>query len=293
MTLGKPTVTITGLHMPTLGGVVAPMVTPVGPAGEPDLRGVASLAEWLVRSGANGLFVAGTTGRFSDFTPEDCTAICRTVVDAVGKDVTVYGGVCDSGARRMAANAYAMREAGASFAVATGPYYLPRAIAEIEHEMVAVADQSPLPVIFYNMPEMLGYGLRAEWVQQISKHPNVVGYKDSSNDFAHHQAVLSGTDRGEFTVMMGKEGLLMQALQTGARGIVVSLLHADPGPFVRLMRYAEANDWNAAAEEQERVRGVVDEFLASIHSPSGFGSLLVFLEEKLRTQGLDLRLRWS
>jgi 4-hydroxy-tetrahydrodipicolinate synthase len=188
-----------------------------------------------------------------------------------------------------------MREAGASIAVATGPYYLPRAIQEAEHEMVVVADHSPLPVVFYNIPEMVGYGLRGEWVQQIAKHPNVCGYKDSSNDFEHHQEVLDGTDRATFTVLMGKEGLLKQALESGARGIVVSLLQADPGPFVRLTRAAEAKDWESAAEEQERVRAVVEEFLAyaaGVQDASVFGSLMAFLEEKLRRQGQKLRLRW-
>lgn len=270
---------------------MVPMVTPVGAMGDPDLKAAATLAEYLVRIGADGIFVAGTTGRFSDFTPAEMAAVSRAVVDAVGDDATVYGGICDSGARRMLANSHALLHAGVRVAVATGPFYLPRAISEIEDEMHAIADRSPLPVIFYNIPEVLGYGLRPEWVHAIARHPNVYGYKDSSNDFGHHQAVLNGIDGNSFTVLIGKERLLMEALRIGARGIVVSLLQADPGPFVRLVRYASAQDWAAAAEEQARVIQVVDEFLLHIEEGKVFSSLMSFLEMKLRGQRLDLRLR--
>lgn len=106
--------------------------------------------------------MGSTTGWFSHFTPDQNAEICRAVVDAVGSQVTIYGGICDSGLKRMLANADLMQRAGAEVAVATGPYYLSRLIREAGADLTRVTAESPLPVIFYNTPEFVGYGLRPE-----------------------------------------------------------------------------------------------------------------------------------
>jgi hypothetical protein len=108
-----------------LGGVVVPLPTPVTKGGgDVDFDGVVRLAQWIVSKGVQGIFVAGTTSRFSHFTPEQNADVCRAVVGAVGDQVTVYGGICDSGVKRMLSNAEKMKRAGAEVAVTTGPYYL-------------------------------------------------------------------------------------------------------------------------------------------------------------------------
>src|SRR5580698_5657318 len=145
-----------------MGGIVVPMVTPVTNRGIPDIDAAVRLAQWLAAKGVDGIFLGSTTGRFSHFTPAQNAEICRAVVDSVGKQVTVYGGICDSGLQRMLSNADLMQRAGAEVAVATGPYYLSRLIDEAEADLAIVAAESPLPVIFYNIPEFVGYGLRPE-----------------------------------------------------------------------------------------------------------------------------------
>ena len=48
-----------------LGGVIVPIVTPVDNSGNIDFRGLEKLVDWLIGKGINGIFAAGTTGRFS------------------------------------------------------------------------------------------------------------------------------------------------------------------------------------------------------------------------------------
>ncbi len=46
----------------------------------------------------------------------------------------------------------------------------------------SVADASPVPVILYNVPVFTGISMEAKAVIELSKHPNIVGLKESSGD---------------------------------------------------------------------------------------------------------------
>ena len=176
--------------------------------------------------------------------------------------MTIYGGCCDSGLHRVLANAELMKKSGADVMVTTAPYYLSHTIEEAEADLEKVADRSPLPVIFYNIPEFVGYGLRPEWLETMAGHPNLVGYKDSSNDLNHHLEVLKRTEKKDFSVLIGKELLLLEAFKAGAKGLVLSFANAFPEPFVELVNHAKASNWEAVAGCQERAAKIIEDFLS-------------------------------
>ena len=297
-------------HNLSLEGVIAPIVTPVrgnGAADAIDFDGLAGFAEWLAEKGVDGIFVAGTTGRFSFFTPEQNAAACKAVSDAVGDRLTIYGGCCDSGRNRVLRNAELMKKAGADVMVTTAPYYLSCSIEEAEADLEIIADRSPLPVVLYNIPEFVGYGMRPEWLGEISGHPNVIGYKDSSNDILHHKEVLrltggngltGGNDltgnngltgNNVFYTLIGKELLLLEAFEAGSSGLVLSFVNAFPELFVELYGAAKASDWEAAARLQAKAAEIVNDFLANRKSVF-FSALMHYFEQKLCERGMKLKL---
>ncbi len=274
----------------SLGGVVVPLVTPVTEEGGIDFAMLETLATWHAHNGVRGLFVAGSTGRFSHFSPGQNADACRAVSQAVSGKLTVFGGCCDSGVNRMLANADLMRAAGADVVVATPPYYLTYLAAEAEQLLEEMADKSPLPVVFYNVPELIGYGLRPEWVAEIAGHPNVVGYKDSSNKLDDLLRLLSLTRNTTFSVLVGKELILAPAMRAGAAGIVVSFANAFPEVFVRMISCSEALDWEGVADCQRIVGGIVADFVARRRN-AVFSSLLFYLEEELSRKGFPAKLQ--
>ena len=45
-----------------------------------------------------------------------------------------------------------------------------------------VADESPLPVLLYNIPQATTLSLSPTLVTRLAEHPNIVGLKDSSGN---------------------------------------------------------------------------------------------------------------
>jgi 4-hydroxy-tetrahydrodipicolinate synthase len=273
----------------TLGGVVVPMVTPVDEFGYVDFHGLEILVEWLLGKGIDGIFVAGTTGRFSYFSPAQNAEVCRVVSEVAGSRITVYGGCCDSGLHRVLANAELMQKAGADVIVTTASYYLACKIEEAEADLEKVADRSPLPVIIYNIPQLVGYGLRPEWLEEMAGHPNMVGYKDSTNDIDHHLEVLKRTEKKDFCVMSGKELLLYKAFKAGSKGVVSSISNVFPEPFVDMVNHVKASNWEAVEECQTRIAKIVEDCAAKRKVITS-SSLMHYMEQELHLRGIDLKL---
>lgn len=276
----------------TIEGVIVPMVTPVTGGGEIDFDGLVQIANWLVESGVDGLFLAGTTGRFSHFTPEQNRDICSVVAKAVGDRVTIYGGASDSGLHRIVHNANLMKEAGAHFAVTTPPYYLSYSVQEVEDVLRKVADLSPLPVVYYSIPQFVGYGLRPEFLAEMADHPNVAGYKDSTNDLAHHVDVLQRTEGKTFDVLIGKDKLLTDALKAGSKGLVVSFANVYPKLYVDLVQAAKQGDWRQVESLQTEVTRILEDYYSAskLNGQPAFSSLLYFMQDKFRAQGINVTL---
>ena len=275
----------------TIEGLTVPLVTPVTERGDVDIDGMVKLAGWLVGKGVHGLFVGGTTGRFSYFSPKQTAEACRAVSQAFRDKVTIFGGACDSGPHRVIANAELMKEAGAHVIVATGPFYLPYSVEEVEACHLEVANRSPLPVVIYNMAPYLGYTLRPEWLAEMADHPNVVGYKDTSGEFPHHLEVLKLTKGKDFTVLIGKELLVAKALRAGAKGLVVSFANSHPEPFVEIFESAKRGDWAKVEECQRAIDRIVEAAGPAMTRRPYFSTLMEHLENELRGRGIQLRLR--
>ena len=46
----------------------------------------------------------------------------------------------------------------------------------------AVADESPIPIVIYNLPPATGIDLPAALLVELSQHPNIIGVKDTGGD---------------------------------------------------------------------------------------------------------------
>ena len=234
-------------------GVLVPIVTPCSRSGEPDLDGLRSVCNEMIDAGVHGIFVAGSTGRGPWFSREHCTRICRTVADHIPSSTPLFAGCMDSGLPGMLDNARAMADAGATGAVATAPGYFNYNPEEIETIFTQFADASPLPVMIYDIPGFAGTKLGLDFVLRMARHENVVGFKDSSADFARFEKLLSAlAESSDFWLLQGKENLLADSILAGASGFVVSLLHINPEPFVAL--YEAARSRNAALVQQCQAR---------------------------------------
>lgn len=118
-----------------------------------------------------------------------------------------------------------MATAGADAALVVAPFYYKSQMTKevLYNYYKEVADNSPIPVILYNVPVFTSIDLSAELIISLSEHPNIIGCKESNPDIAKITALASCTKANKFQLLAGSASFLLPAYSVGAVGGICAL----------------------------------------------------------------------
>ena len=146
------------------------------------------------------------------------------------------------------------RDCGASALVAAPPYYFAAGQPELLSYYRKLADALPLPLFLYNMPSQVKVSISVQTVAELAKHPNIAGLKDSSGNIGYFTACRHALrDKPDFSVLMGPEEAMGEAVLMGASGGVAGGANIFPRLFVDLYDAAFARNVDRVRTLQERV----------------------------------------
>jgi 4-hydroxy-tetrahydrodipicolinate synthase len=241
-------------------GIVVPMATPTrGDRYAVDTESLEEFTRHLVDAGVHGLFPGSSIGEFPSLTTEQNRQVVATVAETAGDDATVLAGCCDTSVDTVLGNVAAAADAGADAAVVVSPYYLGTTQPGLERFFRAVADDSPLPLLLYNIPPLTGNELGVDLVASLATHENIVGLKDTSGDLTYHHRIIEQTPP-EFLVFQGATGLATASLDLGTDGLIAGPANVFPGAMVRLY---EAYDRGDLATARRLMQTVVIPFVSA------------------------------
>jgi 4-hydroxy-tetrahydrodipicolinate synthase len=235
-------------------GVIPPILTPLTPERELDIRSLERLCGFLLDAGVAGVFVAGSTGEAAYLTDELRARVLQVVVGVTAGQVPVLVGVIDMTTPRVVEQARAAARHGANALVATAPFYAPTHPAEIDLHFRTLRAAVDLPIVAYDIPSAVHTKLPADLVATLAREGVLAGVKDSSGDLDGFRDVTTPAGAPSFKAYTGSEVHADLALLLGAAGLVPGLGNVDPAGFVRLYQASRRGDWTAAMAEQERLR---------------------------------------
>jgi 4-hydroxy-2-oxoglutarate aldolase len=178
----------------------------------------------------------------------------RDVLDAR----LLLAGVAAESTRAAIRLARASAAAGADAVLVQPPsYYRPALTAEaLRDHFLAVAEASPVPVVLYQVPpQFSGIELHPGLVGELSRHPNIVGIKDSTGDLQAMGALVEACPRG-FQILVGSGAVLYGALEVGAVGGILAVAVLAPRECAEIYRLKRAGEEAAAGRLQERIAPV-------------------------------------
>jgi 4-hydroxy-2-oxoglutarate aldolase len=146
-------------------------------------------------------------------------------------------------------------EIGFHYALALTPFYYRTQMHRPDTQMLyfrAVADQSKIPVLLYNIPQVTGYMLPVETVAELSHHPNIAGMKDSSGDNERMKHVVAAVKPG-FQVFSGSGAGFGEALTLGAAGAILAIANPLPYACVTVWEAHRTREFEAAKDWQNRI----------------------------------------
>lgn len=233
-----------------LHGIFSPITTPFI-NGKVACDKLASNVERWNRAGLKGFVVLGSNGEYVSLSEEEKRTVVDTVVQSVSKEMLVIAGTgCESTAETLRLTEDCAK-LGAHAALVVTPHYYGGRMNEaalVKHYS-AVADQSPLPILLYNVPKFTHINMAADLVTRLSEHPNIIGLKDSSGNVIQLGEILNAVAK-DFNVMVGTAGVLFSGLTIGCVGGINALANVAPKQCVAILDMVKTGDLEAARELQ-------------------------------------------
>jgi 4-hydroxy-2-oxoglutarate aldolase len=252
----------------TLAGVLGPVTTPFTPSETTDLVGFASNIRSHLAHGLHGVVVCGSTGEAALLDEFERAALTETARAAVPTGKLLLMGTGAESTRQCVTRCRDAGARGADAVLVVAPhYYGPQmTTAALRAHYQRVADESPIPVVLYNIPKYMHFKLAPELVEELSMHENVVGIKDSSGDLALLEAYLQAQGSA-FSVLTGNGGQLLPGLQLGVRGGIVAVGLFAGGLCIDVYEGFKRGDLDRATAAQERLKPMATQIVAGLGVP--------------------------
>jgi dihydrodipicolinate synthase/N-acetylneuraminate lyase len=240
-----------------LTGIIPPMVTPLRGRDELDVAGLEKLLEHILSGGVSGLFILGTTGEGPSLSYRLRRELIERVCKQVNRRVPVLVGITDTAFVESAQLARRAADSGADAVVAAPPYYMPEGQPELQEWLDHLVPELPLPLFLYNMPPLTKVSYEMETVRHALDHPRIIGLKDSSGDLNYFKnAAALVKQRPDWSLFIGPEEKLFDALQLGGHGGVSGGANLFPKIYVKLCETFRAGDLAAAQRLQKQIQRV-------------------------------------
>ncbi|MGD8499681.1 MAG: dihydrodipicolinate synthase family protein [Phycisphaerales bacterium] len=226
-----------------LRGIIPPMVTPLLDRDTLDVAGLERLVEHILGGGVHGLFILGTTGEAPSLSYRLRYELIERVCAQIKERVPVLVGITDTSFVESVNVARKAKDAGAQAVVLAPPYYFPAGQSELLEYLQHLTRELPLPLFLYNMPSHTKLVFEPETIRAAAEFPGVAGIKDSSGNmiyFRRLQSLLK--DLADFSVLMGQEELLAEAILLGGHGSVCGGANLIPELYVELYNAACSKD---------------------------------------------------
>lgn len=237
-----------------LQGVLPPLTTPFDAQGAVDEEALEANVEGYNACGLSGYVIFGSNGEAALLDAEERRRILRRVRRSAKPGMGLVAGIHQQstlGARRALEQA---AQDGADMALVITPYFYKGSMGQpvLEQFFLDVAEDSPLPIVLYNIPQNTGVTLAPETVGRLSRHRHIVGCKDSSGNLGALASMVRQSD-DDFRVLVGNAAIFYPALALGADGAILAVACVAPKPSVALYRAFKEGDHDGARRWQDRL----------------------------------------
>lgn len=197
-------------------------------------HGLIDNVEKMNRTALAGYFVLGTNGEYKALSVTERFEVLRTVVRCRAKDKVVMAGMGFESTKETIDMVLRAADEGADMASLLMPHFFAKKMtAEVLASYILdVADASPIPVLLYNNPSVASaVTIKADLIDRVKEHPNVIGLKDSSAETYKQNLEAS---KGKMCVLAGSANYFLDLLRLGGTGGVLSLANVFPEACARL-----------------------------------------------------------
>jgi 4-hydroxy-tetrahydrodipicolinate synthase len=263
-------------------GIIVPAITPLTEKFQLDDRAVQKIFSLFYKHGI-APFILGTTGEAASLPMQ----VKKDYVLAAEKNKKMgsqlYAGIGSNVLAESIEFAAFCSMHAVDAVVATLPSYYGLTEKQMLKYFKQLADNTPLPLFIYNIPATTHMSIPLTVIDELSRHKNVVGIKDSERDGERMlQSLELWGDRKDFHYILGWAAKSADALLCGADGLVPSTGNLYPEVYADMLKAFEQGD----KEKMYAMQKLSDEYGALYQANRTLGESLHALKLLMKEKGL-------
>ena len=213
-------------------------------------------------AGMSAVIVAGTTGEGSTLSN---TEKCELVKIAKSlNSIQVIAGCGSNNTASAVKSARLMQDTGADGLLIVTPYYNKTSQQGLFEHYKAIANNTSLPIIVYNVPSRTGMTINSDTYLHLCEIDNILGIKEASGNLA----LLSNTmalcgDRMKY--YCGNDDIMLPFLSLGGDGVISVVSNIVPKDITDLCRFFFEGNLKRAAQVQLKLCGIINAMTAEVN----------------------------
>ena len=240
-------------------GAATAIITPFNEAGI-DWEAFGCLIDDQLSGGINGIVVAGTTGEGSTLTDrehEDLVAYC---VKRIAGKVPVIAGTGSNNTAHAIERTKTACKAGADAVLLVTPYYNKTTQRGLIASFSAIADESSVPCILYNVPSRTGLNMLPETLAVLAKHEKIAAVKEACGNISQvaKERLLCGDD---LVIYSGCDDQIVPTLSLGGKGIISVIANILPKETAEIPARFFRGDVEGAAALQLKLLKLMNQLM--------------------------------
>ncbi|EMN1926689.1 4-hydroxy-tetrahydrodipicolinate synthase [Burkholderia ambifaria] len=220
-----------------LRGVFPAIPTPVNADDSINVDAARALMRYLLEHGVDGVVPLGGTGEYGALARVERIRMAEIAVKEAAGRIPVIPGVLDPGFHDALQAGKEFAAAGADGLLVLTPYYTNPTQAGIRDYFMRYADESPLPILIYEIPYRTRIAIAPEVLHELSGHERIIGMKACNTDMWHFLRTVAGVD-ASFSVLSGEDTLFPLHIAAGARGGIVVTASLLPSAWRKIYHLA-------------------------------------------------------
>ncbi len=242
-------------------GVGVALITPFDSRGSIDFGALAAIIDRVIDGGVDYLLALGTTSETPTLTVSERIAVSKFIAQRVASRVPLMVGIGGNCTADVIATMRSWDFTGYDAVLSVNPYYNKPNQEGLYLHFKALSEICPLPIMLYNIPGRTGVNMAPQTVARLAAAcPNIFGIKEASGSVEQMEAVVNAVAkvREDFILVSGDDGLTVEAIRRGGRGVLSVLAHLYPNDVKQLTSLALEGNYDKAEYMLERLSAITD-----------------------------------
>ncbi|MBR0514534.1 MAG: 4-hydroxy-tetrahydrodipicolinate synthase [Clostridia bacterium] len=240
-------------------GAASAIITPFTADGV-DYDAFGRLIDFQIENGINAIVAAGTTGEGSTLTDREHEDVIAFCAKRIAGRVPLVAGTGSNDTAHAIERTKTACGAGADAVLLVTPYYNKTTQRGLIASFTAIANESSVPCILYNVPSRTGMNMLPETLAELAKHERITGVKEACGNLSQiaKERLLCGDS---LDIYSGCDDQVVPTMSLGGKGLISVVANILPAETAEICARFFRGDVQGAAELQLKLLQLMNQLM--------------------------------